>query len=489
MVIVQNKIKTNFYYTPPVLENRSHNRFSVLPIEEPHIRKTVKTRRIKKSIPIEKLNPVEIATEKSVSYTDGKILSAAFLIIGVLASGLPSVQGVRVSNNLSNDQLQLRFPGYFTAFKETTNQCLFSPSSMNVQPKLLRKPLKLGTFNLGEFTHPGLLITKKNFETKEEVIQSISQLAEKSLLPESRFLSQPKLKLDLIMVGAGVCHIHETDYACNLRVYPAHDRTYFDRTIDWLDNTYGNRSIETFTSKEFEEIICGINEKLIPNTLKVNKGISSGKYRQGSVIVTKDPNCPGFFSYKHMIEHFTKVDQSLISVYKSIYSKFQRCSTLGQFDKVVDRFTQQERDFYYRYYSYIRNQDELPSLMKDFTHQLMDDINNHQIDSLEIATYIHRWLVEKHPFNDGNGRTARIFMNWVLAKLGVKPISFPKRLEYSRAVNESSKKKSNIPFLEYLKKREKAGISTIKAAKECEAKLLKCEKNLPQCDPSLTINE
>ena len=41
----------------------------------------------------------------------------------------------------------------------------------------------------------------------------------------------------------------------------------------------------------------------------------------------------------------------------------------------------------------------------------------------ETAFAAHRRLVDTHPFNDGNGRTARLLMNLVLLRAGYPPVA------------------------------------------------------------------
>jgi Fic family protein len=61
---------------------------------------------------------------------------------------------------------------------------------------------------------------------------------------------------------------------------------------------------------------------------------------------------------------------------------------------------------------------ELPALMGDFAAWLRG-----APDTPETAFAAHRRLVDIHPFNDGNGRTARLLMNLILIRGGYPPVS------------------------------------------------------------------
>ena len=61
---------------------------------------------------------------------------------------------------------------------------------------------------------------------------------------------------------------------------------------------------------------------------------------------------------------------------------------------------------------------EVPALMGDFAAWL-----GAASDTPETAFAAHRRLVEIHPFNDGNGRTARLLMNLVLIRGGFPPVA------------------------------------------------------------------
>lgn len=61
---------------------------------------------------------------------------------------------------------------------------------------------------------------------------------------------------------------------------------------------------------------------------------------------------------------------------------------------------------------------DVPALMESFCRWLRD-----APDAPETAFRAHRDLVAIHPFNDGNGRTARLLMNLVLARGGYPPVA------------------------------------------------------------------
>ncbi|HET6606974.1 MAG TPA: Fic family protein [Rhodopila sp.] len=61
---------------------------------------------------------------------------------------------------------------------------------------------------------------------------------------------------------------------------------------------------------------------------------------------------------------------------------------------------------------------KIPALMNDFAQWL-----GSAPDSPETAFDAHRRLVNIHPFNDGNGRAARLLMNLILIRGGYPPIA------------------------------------------------------------------
>jgi len=71
--------------------------------------------------------------------------------------------------------------------------------------------------------------------------------------------------------------------------------------------------------------------------------------------------------------------------------------------------------------------------------KLVDFINKSAIHPVEIAARAYHKLVEVHPFNDGNGRVARLLMNLILMRNGYVPVIIKrkKREEFYRALTEA----------------------------------------------------
>ena len=86
---------------------------------------------------------------------------------------------------------------------------------------------------------------------------------------------------------------------------------------------------------------------------------------------------------------------------------------------------------------------EIPSMMGDFAAWLRD-----APETPETAFAAHRRLVDVHPFNDGNGRTARLLMNLVLIRAGYPPVSVcpEDRLSYIRALQQAQAGLGTEPF-------------------------------------------
>ena len=78
---------------------------------------------------------------------------------------------------------------------------------------------------------------------------------------------------------------------------------------------------------------------------------------------------------------------------------------------------------------------EMYAQIKNFFADLM---YKKDLNPIELAAWIHAEFVRIHPFQDGNGRTSRLIMNYQLMGCGFLPISIAKenRLDYYNALDK-----------------------------------------------------
>lgn len=97
--------------------------------------------------------------------------------------------------------------------------------------------------------------------------------------------------------------------------------------------------------------------------------------------------------------------------------------------------------------------EEVPGLVKALAAEVQEAMLSESAEknALTIAAYLHAQLVDIHPFADGNGRTARLLMNYVLLKLNGAPctISADDRLAYFGALDAFHQEGELVPFIDF----------------------------------------
>jgi Fic family protein len=104
---------------------------------------------------------------------------------------------------------------------------------------------------------------------------------------------------------------------------------------------------------------------------------------------------------------------------------------------------------------------EVPALMHDFSRWLGSTSS-----TPATAFAAHRRLVDIHPFNDGNGRTARLLMNLILLRAGYPPVAVrpEDRVAYLHALQEPAPDKGLSAFDRLLYERLDATLGDYLAA-------------------------
>ena len=106
----------------------------------------------------------------------------------------------------------------------------------------------------------------------------------------------------------------------------------------------------------------------------------------------------------------------------------------------------------------ISGSDWKPPAAKEVAENMQRSFNHYgkekkALHPVELASWLHNSIAQIHPFTDGNGRTARLLMNWVLVKNKLPPVIIEVRNkeEYYKAIEEADKGKQK-PFAEFLAK-------------------------------------
>tara|TARA_R110000868_G_C10855017_1_gene761051 strand:- start:46 stop:1380 length:1335 start_codon:yes stop_codon:yes gene_type:complete len=99
------------------------------------------------------------------------------------------------------------------------------------------------------------------------------------------------------------------------------------------------------------------------------------------------------------------------------------------------------------------NPEETPALMRDLIDWYREEIDKEDFNPVLVASEFHYKFIRIHPFDDGNGRTARILMNFILLQYGFPPviIKTEDKMNYFSVLRQAD---AGIlePFIEYIGK-------------------------------------
>lgn len=169
-----------------------------------------------------------------------------------------------------------------------------------------------------------------------------------------------------------------------------------------------------------------------------------------SKIEGEDIDFDSYFKHKFMNVRFkpdyTKKADDLYSAYEFIQDNKLSGQNIMNVHKIISNnlLSKDQQGFIRNNPMFVlNNNDEIeyvasePAIVKSELDKLFSDIEHlteKQLDSYEIfyfASLIHLVFVKIHPFQDGNGRTARLIEKWFLIeKLGKEAINIPSEKHY-----------------------------------------------------------
>lgn len=97
--------------------------------------------------------------------------------------------------------------------------------------------------------------------------------------------------------------------------------------------------------------------------------------------------------------------------------------------------------------------EETPALMNDLLNWYLSKVDEKNINPILLAAEFHYKYIRIHPFDDGNGRTARILMNFILMQFGYPPVIIKTndKENYFAALRQADAGLLE-PFIEYISK-------------------------------------
>jgi Fic family protein len=92
--------------------------------------------------------------------------------------------------------------------------------------------------------------------------------------------------------------------------------------------------------------------------------------------------------------------------------------------------------------------EETPAMMSDLIAWYRKEEEKGALSAIELATLFHYRYIRIHPFEDGNGRIARLLVNYILHRHGYPMIVVPTtdRNNYLEILNKCDKLTGTIPF-------------------------------------------
>lgn len=114
-----------------------------------------------------------------------------------------------------------------------------------------------------------------------------------------------------------------------------------------------------------------------------------------------------------------------------------------------------------------------PYLVKEKMEELVSWYKESNLHSIEKSSILHGKFVKIHPFKDGNGRTARLLLNFELMRNGYPPIIINKeeRENYYRVLDVGSVTGNWKEFIKFIAAKVDERVEYINKFKEEEIKI------------------
>jgi len=344
---------------------------------------------------------------------------------------------------------QLSSPGSTNAASLHTKDCSQVPLYLCPYSSELANIVPPQSHSIGRFpnyldkaVHPGFISTPKGYLCQIQKKTDLSFKECEKLVDEAAENIQSEMPDTYEMITApsekGFGILISTESGSPLKVtfgMDARKITNQKKALQYLEKKVLNDP--DFFEKGEEELIRTI--KKTHEIILEKLSSSAGKFRKDSMIVRDDQTeltIPGLKKAlaekggtnedkKHLdslLRKSVKSDGSLVIDIKKINAKEK-----AAFSKIAFIACPHE---------------EVENKITLFATELKEmavKIKAQEIDPIAVAAYVHQQIGNIHPFDDANGRTARIWMNTMLQLGGHKAVVIPNDSEYTEAVVNDQK--------------------------------------------------
>ncbi len=206
-----------------------------------------------------------------------------------------------------------------------------------------------------------------------------------------------------------------------------------------------------YQPNEIIDIVRTINGCVSTKKPAELKSLPKVSYRDGLCAVWD------FRVFPKVKEDFPKLDQFVLTKISKERVKYWQTARRKVWDqtfitspKPITAVTAEEKEVMGCFAAFKPAANEIPHLMRRFATELAKRLPK-QEDPISLAAWVHQELVAIHFSVDGNGRTARLVMNWILMLNGKKPLLIDNDIAYTEAVES----KEPNAFENYLRSLEK----------------------------------
>ena len=226
--------------------------------------------------------------------------------------------------------------------------------------------------------------------------------------------------------------------------------------LEIIENTLLSTTFKIQTPAAMEMLIQSLHLSLTEGLVTSSgTSIQGGHYREGAVIMQLD-NVG--VNLKDLIPIVRKKDPSAVAQFKKVYRKVFDSTDA---EKAIAKLSSAEKRVFSLAFKLSGSDPQhIAEDMRAFAREYMQKIEE-GVPPLVLADWVHMKIVSIHPFEDGNGRLARMLANAELPRGGIAPLFIFNEREYLQAI-EAFNQGDSAAFRHHLtkctKQSEKLGI-------------------------------